>query len=141
MGEQPAAADPSARWRADDGRLVVGRCTGCRQVHHYPREICPFCGAAAIELVGVSGSGIVHSFTYSRNREGVVDRIPAFVRLDEQVTLVTEIVGEIGESLSIGDRVSVRFGADGAPRFRREHDNSRLTGVVDFDRDTAKEQD
>ena len=34
-------------WQAaDEGRYLVKKCNSCGQVHHYPRDICPFCLSA-----------------------------------------------------------------------------------------------
>ena len=45
---------------AEEGRLLIKRCTACGQAHHYPRSICPFCLTDRTEWMPVSGGG---SFT------------------------------------------------------------------------------
>ena len=32
------------------GRLMIGKCTACAQVHYYPRAICPYCLSDKTEL-------------------------------------------------------------------------------------------
>lgn len=107
-------------WReAAEGRLVVKRCAACREHHWYPRSHCPHCGACETEWVEASGGGTIYSFTVLRRGGG---QVPAYVTLDEGVSLFTNIVDCDPDGLSIGQRVSVRFrpGENGvaAPVFR-----------------------
>ena len=41
---------------AREGRLMIGQCKACKQVHYYPRAVCPFCSAEA-SLVPAKGTG------------------------------------------------------------------------------------
>ncbi|MGI6856766.1 Zn-ribbon domain-containing OB-fold protein [Mesorhizobium sp. 1B3] len=97
-------------WReAAEGRLVVKRCGACREHHWYPRSHCPHCGASETEWVEASGGGTIYSFTVLRRGGG---QVPAYVTLDEGISLFTNIVDCDPDGLSIGQRVSVRFRPD-----------------------------
>ena len=66
------------------GELRVPRCRACGKHHHYPRLLCPHCGADALEWVTASGRGTVHSFTVIRQHG-----LPPF---REQVPFVVALV-------------------------------------------------
>ena len=92
---------------AAQGRLTIKRCAGCRQFHHYPRTLCPFCGSDRTEWVTASGRGTIYSFSVMR-------RVPvpyaiAYVTLEEGVTMMTNIVDCDLDALRIGQTVHVVF--------------------------------
>ena len=99
-------ADTLAYWQAaDEGRLLVKRCTACGEFHHYPRDLCPFCLSDATEWLTAAGTGTVYSFsTMGRDDQAYT---LAFVTLDEGPTLMTNLVGSAG--YAIGQRVQVVF--------------------------------
>jgi len=93
-------------WQAADaGRLLVKRCAACGEHHHYPRDICPFCGSAATEWREAAGTGRVYSF--STMGEGEAAYTLAYVTLDEGPTMLSNLVGE--GPFACGQRVRVRF--------------------------------
>jgi uncharacterized protein len=109
-----------------DGRLLITRCSACRQLFHPPWPICPHCSCREAEPTAVSGLGHVDGFT-------VVQRpwIPGYdtpyvvarVRLVEQpdVVLVTNIVDCEPGAVKIGMEVAVIFEPRGdvyVPMFR-----------------------
>ncbi|HWK68423.1 MAG TPA: OB-fold domain-containing protein [Rhizobiaceae bacterium] len=106
---------------AAKGRLVIKRCIACGEHHWYPRSHCPHCGGAETEWIEASGGGTIYSFTVLRRGGG---QVPAYVTLEEGISLFTNIVECDPNRLSIGQRVSVRFRVDekGAtvPVFRPE---------------------
>jgi uncharacterized OB-fold protein len=109
--------DTLAYWQAADaGRLLVRRCTACGAVHHYPREICPYCLSDATEWVDAAGTGTVYSFsTMGRDEQAYT---LAYVTLDEGPTMMTNLVGglEGGGTYAVGQRVRVVFTpSDGGP--------------------------
>jgi uncharacterized OB-fold protein len=56
--------ETAAYWQAaDEGRLLVKRCSACGEFHHYPRDLCPFCLSDATEWVEATGTGTVYSFS------------------------------------------------------------------------------
>jgi uncharacterized protein len=100
--------ESQAFWTAaDEGRLLLKKCDGCGQVHHYPRDICPYCLSANTSWLPAAGTGVVYS--YSTMGQGDAAYTIAFVTLDEGVTMMTNLVDCDPGSLSIGQRVKVVF--------------------------------
>ncbi|GAP38106.1 OB-fold domain-containing protein [Piscinibacter sakaiensis] len=92
---------------AKQGILKLRRCTACRKPHFYPRSLCPFCFADT-EWVDASGLGEIYSVSVTR-RAGPIPYAIAYVRLDEGVTMLTNIVDCDLDALRIGQRVKVCF--------------------------------
>lgn len=94
-------------WQASaEGRLLIKHCQACNTHHWYPRAHCPHCGANKTEWVEASGNGTIYTFTVLP-RAG--NAVPAYVTLDEGVTMFTNIVETPPEEVAIGNRVSLRF--------------------------------
>ena len=89
------------------GTLLVKRCIDCQRLHHYPRALCPFCLSDRTEWQPVSGQGTL--YTYSVMRRVQVPYAIAYVRLDEGVTLMTNIIDCDFDQLRIGQPVRVVF--------------------------------
>jgi uncharacterized OB-fold protein len=101
-----AATEPY--WSAaKEGVLRIKRCTDCREVHWYPRALCPHC-MGDTEWVDASGRGTIYSVSVTR-RAGPIPYAIAYVALDEGVTMLTNIVDCDLDALRIGDRVKVTF--------------------------------
>jgi uncharacterized OB-fold protein len=97
-----------AYWQAaDDGVLLVKRCTACGEFHHYPRDLCPFCLSDATEWTTAAGTGTLYSF--STMGQGDAAYTLACVTLDEGPTMLTNVVGCDPATLAIGQRVRVVF--------------------------------
>jgi uncharacterized protein len=97
------------------GVLKLKRCTSCTKVHFYPRALCPFC-LGETEWIDAQGGGSIYSVSVTR-RAGPIPYALAYVRLDEGVTMLTNIVDCDLDSLRIGDRVQLVFKpADGDNR-------------------------
>jgi uncharacterized OB-fold protein len=92
---------------AGQGVLKLRRCTSCSKVHFYPRALCPYC-LGDTEWIAASGAGTIYSVSVCR-RLGPVPYAIAYVRLEEGVTVLTNIVDCDFDALRIGDRVSVCF--------------------------------
>jgi uncharacterized protein len=102
--------DPSteAFWEAAGrGVLRLRRCTACHRPHWYPRPVCPFC-MGDTEWVDSTGTGEIYSVSVTR-RAGPVPYAIAYVRLDDGVTMLTNIVDCELDALRIGQRVRVCF--------------------------------
>ena len=100
--------ESQAYWEAaDQGRLLLKQCIACGQVHHYPRDICPFCLDEATRWVESAGTGTLYSF--STMGQGEAAYTLAMVTLDEGVTLMTNLVECDPARARIGDRVRVLF--------------------------------
>jgi uncharacterized OB-fold protein len=111
-----ASATPSAPliapenrefWQAAAaGRLLLRYCLACARPHWYPRAICPRCFAAHTEWRPASGSGLLYSYTVVN---GVPPVIPAYVQLQEGVTLLSWLVHCDPAQVRIGMPVSATF--------------------------------
>lgn len=108
---------PEARpfWdAAAEGRLLVKRCNGCGQAHHYPRDVCPFC--LGVDTVWTESAGLGTLYSFSTTGRGDAAWTIAFVTLDEGPTMMTNLVGCDPSAIAIGARVRVRFvPSDGGP--------------------------
>jgi uncharacterized protein len=95
-------------WQAaDEGRLVLKSCRTCRQVHHYPRDICPFCLSEETEWITAAGTGTVYSFSTMGKGEDAYTL--AYVTLAEGVTVMTNLVDCDPARVAIGQAVRVVF--------------------------------
>jgi hypothetical protein len=101
-------AETLAYWQAaDEGRLLVKRCTACGEFHHYPRDICPHCLSEATEWVDAAGTGTVYAC--STMGQGEAAYTLAYVTLDEGPTMLTNLVGADPSAFAIGQPVRVVF--------------------------------
>lgn len=98
------------------GRLMLRHCRDCGKPHWYPRPVCPLCLGDASDWRAASGHGSIYSFSVCR-RVGPVPYAIAYVRLDEGVTMLTNIVDCDLDALRIGQRVRLVFkpAEDGTP--------------------------
>ena len=95
-------------WQAaDEGRYLVKKCNSCGQVHHYPRDICPFCLSADTVWQDSPGTGVVYSF--STMGQGDAAYTMAYVTLDEGVTVMSNLVDCDPSQVRIGQKVRVVF--------------------------------
>ena len=95
-------------WQAaDEGRYLVKKCNSCGQVHHYPRDICPFCLSDDTVWQDSPGTGVVYSF--STMGQGDAAYTMAYVTLDEGVTVMSNLVDCDPAQVSIGQKVRVVF--------------------------------
>jgi len=97
------------------GKLLIKFCNACKEFHHYPRALCPFCFSGNTEWRDARGTGTVH--TYSVLRRGVpAPYCIAYVALDEGVSMLTNIVDCDLDAVRIGLEVKVVFKpTDGGP--------------------------
>ena len=93
---------------AGEGKLMVGKCGGCGEVHHSPRGLCPFCFSDKVSLVQAKGTGTIYTYSVSR-RAGPIVYCIAYVTLDEGVTMMTNIVDCDLDTVKIGQKVKVVF--------------------------------
>ncbi len=93
---------------AAEGRLMLRYCTACGRPHWYPRPICPLCLGDASDWRAAQGLGAVYSVSVCR-RVGPVAYAIAYVRLDEGVTMLTNIVDCDLDTVRIGTRVRLVF--------------------------------
>ncbi len=101
---------------ANEGRLMLPRCTTCNRVHFYPRVICPYCHSSRIEWFEASGTGFIHTYAVQhRAFGGWADEAPfvtAYIDLaegDRMFTVLRGVDPEKPEEIEIGARVQVEF--------------------------------
>ena len=100
-----------AYWKsANEGRLIIKKCADCKEYHHYPRLLCPFCHSDRTFWVDVNGTGKI--YTYSVMRKGTPYAI-AFVELDEGPRIMTNIVDCDLDDIHINQRVQLVFKQSG----------------------------
>ncbi|MDB5883994.1 MAG: hypothetical protein JWR74_165 [Polaromonas sp.] len=97
-----------------DGRLRIQRCNGCGFWLHPPGSICPNCLSHDLAPQVVSGLATVQAVTVNHQPWLPGVEVPyaiARVSLDEDpaVYLTTLVVGTPPETVTIGQRVKVRF--------------------------------
>jgi uncharacterized OB-fold protein len=92
---------------AREGRLLVGSCGACGELHYYPRAVCPFCASERTEWIPAQGRGRIYS--YSVMRRVTAPYAIAYVTLDEGVTVLTNLVDCDFDRLRIGDAVRLVF--------------------------------
>jgi len=100
-----------------DGRVVGSRCPSCGAHFFPPRQVCSRCLTEDLEVVALSGSGVVYTYTVVHQAAPGFD-VPyalGYVDLPEGVRLLGQIAGISPEALRIGMPVSLRvepFGQD-----------------------------
>ena len=90
------------------GVFNIRKCNACGKVHWYPRPLCPYCLSDATAWVASTGLGEIYTFTVHRGA-GAAPYALAYVRLDDGVTVMTNLVDCDLDQLSIGQRVQMRF--------------------------------
>lgn len=108
-------------WKGvDDGKLLIGRCSGCAKVHYYPRVFCPHCYSQDVEWVPAVGRAQIYSFSIMRQANEAY--VVAYVTLEEGLQVMTNIVDAEFDQLAIGLNVELTFGPAGGcervPLFR-----------------------
>ena len=116
---RPPEVNPESKpfWdAAAEGKLLIKRCTTCSDAHYYPRTICPFCGSPATVWEASTGLGEIHTLSTLRRGPSAPFTL-AYVTLDDGPTMITNITDCDPDTLTIGQRVQLRFVASdgGAP--------------------------
>jgi uncharacterized OB-fold protein len=94
-------------WQAaEQGRLLLRRCTACGRTHWYPRAICPHC-LGDTEWEEAAGVGTIYSYTVMRR--AAEPYVVAYVTLDAGPTMLTNIVGCDFDQVRIGQRVRLAW--------------------------------
>lgn len=92
---------------ANEGRLLLKRCTTTGKAFHYPRAHSPFNGSAETEWFQASGDGVIYS--YSVLPRAQPPYCIAYVKLEEGPIILTNVVTDDFDSLRIGQPVTVTF--------------------------------
>lgn len=107
-------------WEAlSDGRLILKRCVGCRNVGWYPRFVCGVCAGTTWEWVEASGRGTIYSHTIVRHQghpliEGSGAYCLAYVELVEGPRVLANVVVDDFDVVRIGRAVRMVFGTGGS---------------------------
>jgi uncharacterized OB-fold protein len=118
--------DNVAFWSAaSEGRLVAQRCAECERYRHPPRPMCPACHSLAVDVVELSGRGVVYSYAILHHPQHPAFEYPVMivlVDLDEGVRILSNLTDVQADDVRIGMPVEVHFvrTADGmaVPQFR-----------------------
>lgn len=110
----PDAATATYWSAANEGRLMMPRCSQCCRWHFYPRALCPHCGSDALEWTACSGAGTVYSFTVVHRAPSPafaqeVPYVVAIVAVEEGPHLMTSVAGCAPDQVHIGMKVRARF--------------------------------
>ena len=98
-----------AFWQAaQEGKLILKLCNSCKEVHYYPRMICPHCGSDDTIWVSSEGVGEIYSFTVMR-RGVEFPFAMAYVQLKEGISLLTHLSNCDFDAIRIGQKVKVIF--------------------------------
>ena len=89
----------------NDGKLMLPRCKDTNQFFWYPRKTSPFTLSSNVEWVEASGKGEI--YTYSVMRRSDPQYVIAYVRLDEGVTMMTNIVECDPDTVAVGMKVEL----------------------------------
>ena len=99
------------------GELRLQHCASCDQYQFYPRILCSHCSASDLSWRRVSGQAVVSSFTVVRRAVSPAYAAPyvvALVTLDEGPCMMTNIVIDDPQKVSVGAAVNVMFEPWGA---------------------------
>jgi uncharacterized OB-fold protein len=88
------------------GKLMVRRCTSCKKVHWYPRELCPFCFG---DCTWEQASGKAKIYSLSVMERANPPYAMAYVTLAEGPSMLTNLVNCDFKTLKIGQDVKVTF--------------------------------
>jgi uncharacterized OB-fold protein len=93
---------------AGQGKLLLKKCAACGEVHFYPRAICPFCLSDKVSWQEAKGTGTIYTYSVTR-RGGPVPYCIAYVKLDEGVSMMTNIVDCDLDTVRCDQKVKVVF--------------------------------
>ena len=92
-------------------RLLLPFCAECGKAHLPAGPVCPHCFSDDTAFVEASGNGVIYS--YSVTRQAKPPYVIAYVKLDEGVSMLTNIVDCEIDKIRIGQKVRVKFSEAG----------------------------
>ena len=99
---------------AENGKLMIMKCKDTGKFYFYPRARSPYTLSDNVEWVEAKGTGEIYTFSVMKRAK--IEYAIAYVKLDEGVTMMTNIVDTDLDALSIGQKVKVVFKpTDGGP--------------------------
>lgn len=99
---------------AKEQRLAAQQCSDCGNVFFPPGACCPRCMSQKLSWKPLSGRGTIESWTvfHQLYYKGFAQELPynvAVIRLDEGVSLMSNVTGIANEKLRAGMKVEVWF--------------------------------
>jgi uncharacterized OB-fold protein len=104
----PNVGDEKYFEAASQGKLLLKKCKDCGDVHFFPRGICPFCFSTNVDWVEAKGTGTIYTYSITR-RAGPIPYCIAYVKLDEGISVLTNIVDCDLDTIKIGQKVQLTF--------------------------------
>ena len=98
-----------------EGKLVFQKCSACSHTQFPPRYLCANCWETDLVWIKSTGKGRIESCTVvhrSPRPEFHAPYVVAMIKTDEDVRIMTNIVGEGALVSAIGDAVTVTFVKD-----------------------------
>lgn len=110
---------------ASEGKLVLQRCTRCREAIFYPRPICPYCWSPNLTWEQAAGTGTITTFSqiWKPGHPGWLPIAPYYVglvKLPEGPTMLSHILTD-GMDMHVGadvELVPTQTGENLLPFFR-----------------------
>jgi hypothetical protein len=95
-------------------RLLMQKCSGCKNFWFPPSLLCPHCGSAHNEWCELSGRGRVFTYVvvhrvYHPGFAGDVPYVVAVIELDEGPRMVSNVVGVTPDQVACDMRVEIVF--------------------------------
>ena len=111
-------------WEATKDKILMLRfCKACKEFHHYPRNICPYCYSRDLGWKRVSGKGTVYAASVS-HKLGMpmismeVPYVFGLVELEEGPRMMTNFVGwEDPYTVRVGEKVALLWEEAAEGRF------------------------
>lgn len=100
---------------AQHGKLVMQRCTACREYTFFPKAWCPHCWNLTLEWAPVSGRGhvltysVVHYGGFSESYAADIPYVVAVIKLEEGPQMMANVIGCKADAVKIGMPVKVTF--------------------------------
>jgi uncharacterized OB-fold protein len=97
---------------ADQGKLVLQKCSDCGEWCHIPKPMCPNCHSVEKEWVPVSGKGTVYSWVTYNESPHPAFKVPysvVLVELSEGMRIISNLVDVDPDEIEIGMPVEVTF--------------------------------
>ena len=114
LGPMHMTAQTHYQAELDAGRFRIQQCPACRRHVFPPRELCPHCGADALEWTPASGRGTVYACsTIARKADAGGNYNVSLIDLEEGVRMMSRVEGVAPEAVHIGQRVLARVSQQG----------------------------
>jgi len=111
--EPPVTPTTEPFWEATRGRrFLLQWCTDCDHAVFFPREVCPRCLGSRLEWRPSAGTGTVHTYTVEHHPQNPNLTAPytiALIDLDEDVRMMSNVVGCPPEDVRVGMRVGITW--------------------------------